>query len=304
MQATVIYLIIFGISALIPFLFFYIHKRSTHPIDMSERSLLATNFGFFNALYAFLLGFAVVTLWASYNNAQSSVGKEAQAINNLYRIALYLPGSEKLRDTIQRYTTSILNEEWPEMDRQGRMSEKTQRLYQELWHRVHSYNAKSPKDCTYYDKLLSKLEEVSDFRVQRFLFQDTHLYPLLWFIIVVGAIFAIIGFYYMSTERLHIQLLFDSIFIAMILLTIWLIVDLDTPFSGPLRVSRKPLELIQVRMAAMGDYEKQFEMEDMEKEPMMQKISPGEAQKLHGDTLPKSPTTDDTMEPSTPTHSE
>lgn len=299
MHSNIIYLVIFGVSALIPFLFFLIHKRFIHPINIQERSLLATNFGFFNALYAFLLGFAVVTLWASFNSAQSSVGSEAQAISSMYRIAIYLPGSEKLRDTIQEYTASILNDEWPAMDIEGRMCEKTQELYQTLWHRVHKYNPRSQKDWSFYNKLLDKLEDVSDFRVHRFLLQDTRLYPPLWFIIVVGAVFAVIGFYYMSAEKLYIQLIFDSIFIAMILLTIWLIVDLDKPFTGNLKVSGKPFEIIQTRMAVMSDHVKQMNSQDTEEESVKKKASKEEGQKPDSVTVPKIPPPDDMMKPST-----
>ena len=103
----------------------------------------------------------------------------------------------------------------------------------------------------------------------------------------------------MSAEKLYIQLIFDSIFIAMILLTIWLIVDLDKPFTGNLKVSGKPFEIIQTRMAVMSDHVKQMNSQDTEEESVKKKASKEEGQKPDSVTVPKIPPPDDMMKPST-----
>jgi hypothetical protein len=277
MIVSIVYIGIFALSALIPYLFYWLHKRSAHPLDMEERSLLSSNLGFFNGLYAFFLGFAIVTLWTSYNTVQDSVGKEAQAINNLYRLALAIPGSEALRENILRYNSSIINDEWKDMDRPGKMNEKTQELYHELWYRVHALEPKSEKDKIFYDKLVDKLQGTSDLRVQRFVSLQGHLYPLLWVIIIVGAIFAIIEFYYLSTGKHGTQLIFDSIMIAMLLLNIWLISELNTPFSGYVKVSPLPFEIVQSRMTIMTDTVEHFKKIDSKKVERREMPGNGEA---------------------------
>jgi hypothetical protein len=265
MFPTIIYVLVAVVSIIIPVIYYRLHKRSTHPLGMDERALVSTNMGFFNSLYAFLLGFAIVTLWTNFNNAQILVGNEAQSINNLYHLALLIPDSEELLDTIQKYDDSIVSDELPEMDRFKYLSEKTQTLFQEIWYRVHKLKARSDIDRTFYDRLTETLCQMSDYRLQRFVHLESHLYPLLWVIIVVGFVFAIIGFYYLNTEKLKIQLVFDSILIAMLLLNIWLILELDSPFSGYLKVSPRAYMVVGKRMRVMDDYIKTFEKLDLAK---------------------------------------
>jgi len=270
MFPTVIYVLVAVVSIIIPIIFYRLHKKSTHPLGLDERALVSTNMGFFNSLYAFLLGFAIVTLWTNFNNAQLLVGNEAQSIKNLYHLALMIPNSEKLRDTIQQYDDSIVADELPEMDRNKYMSEKTQTLFQEIWYRVHKLKAENDIDRTFYDRLTETLCLMSDYRLQRFVHLESHLYPLLWVIIVVGFVFAIIGFYYLNTEKLKIQLIFDSILIAMLLLNIWLILELDSPFSGYLKVSPRAYIVVSKRMRIMSDYMKTFEKLDLAKKEHQQ----------------------------------
>ncbi len=193
------------------------------------------------------------------------MANEAMSINNLYRLALMIPNTKELRDTIYRYNDSIINDELKDMDKNGTMNEKTQELYQEIWYYVYKIQPRTDHDKTFYDKLVDKLEQLSELRLQRFVYLQSRLYPLLWVIIIVGFLFAIICFYYLNTEKLKIQLIFDSIVIAMILLNIWLISELDTPFSGYLKVSPKAYQVVEHRISIMGDYIKRYEQMDREK---------------------------------------
>ena len=258
MITAFIYIAIFLISTLIPVSFYFLHRRSEHSLDLHGRTLLATNLGFFNALYAFLLGFAVVTLWTQYINAKDSVVHEAQAINNLYHIAIFLPEADDLRTAIAKYNESLYTDEWPEMDRNRRMSEKSQALFQSIWVQAHRLNPEGDENKLFFSNLLSALQELSEHRMQRLLLLDGHLFPLIWFIIIIGGIFAIVGFYYTSTEKLKIQFLFDFIFISMIFLSIWLISELDSPFTGYVRITPTPFIFISERLKLMDNSVKEY----------------------------------------------
>lgn len=258
MKYFVVYFIVFIISALIPYCFYYVHKKYDHSLEYKDRSLLATNLGFFNALYAFLLGFAVVTLWSHYMNAQDTIAKESQAITTMYRVALMLPDSKSIRHTIKKYNESIVKDEWSEMNITGKISLKTQRLLHHLWYKVKKYNPKTETDWEFYKSLIDKIQDVSEFRTQRFITIENHLYPPMWFIIVIGAVFSLICFYFTSTEKITVQLLFDFIFIFMIILTIWLISELNTPFNGILRISPEPFNIVKDRMTIIDDNVKDF----------------------------------------------
>jgi hypothetical protein len=258
--------IILLVSMVIPLLFYYLHKHSTHELEVSERSLLATNLGFFNALYAFLLGFAVVTLWTQFIKSGDLVIKEATTINNLYRLSLVIPGGEDMRSAILRYNKSVIDDEWPEMDKYNKMSPRTQEIFQEIWFRAHKLKPISDESKLFYSQLVEQLQKLAECRLQRILLIDGHLYPLIWFIIIAGAILAIISFYYISIEKLKIQFIFDSILICMMFLTIWLIAELNTPFSGNVNVTSKPFVITREHLSTVNATLEHFELQDREKE--------------------------------------
>ena len=48
-------------------------------------------FEFFTTLYAFVIGFAIVTLWSAFLTAKTNVTREAESIMIVYRTAKHLP---------------------------------------------------------------------------------------------------------------------------------------------------------------------------------------------------------------------
>ncbi|MDQ7826390.1 MAG: hypothetical protein RDV48_26540 [Candidatus Eremiobacteraeota bacterium] len=260
--AIYLFAAILFISALIPFLFFLIHRRSRIPLDVNERSLLSTSFGFFNALYAFLLSFAVITLWSQVIDAQDDVGREAQTINTMYHLALLIPDSDDLKHALIDYNNCIIDDEWKEMAVHRCISEKTQTAFHNIWYRIHTLPLKSQREILTYQEILEKVEDLSQLRVQRFLLIRGHLYPLIWIIIIVGGICAIVGFYYFGTEKLKIQLIFDFIFIFIMLLTIWLITELNYPYDGWINVSPEPFKVVRDRMNYDELYDHRFKRQD------------------------------------------
>lgn len=49
-------------------------------------------FGFFSTLYAFIIGFAIVTLWSAFLTAKTNVTREAESLITVHRAAKHLPG--------------------------------------------------------------------------------------------------------------------------------------------------------------------------------------------------------------------
>jgi hypothetical protein len=248
MSSTMIYLAIFFISAAIPVAYYYIHRKSKHSLDLNERTLLSTNLGFFNGLFAFLLGFAIVTLWTHYIDAEQATVKEAHSLLCLYQFANLLPENGKLRKTIREYETSIIDDEWKEMEQHNRFSDRTRLLYEELWFEVHQLKPRGDVEKMYFASLLESLRALSEHRLQRRYLLDGHLYPLMWVIIIIGSVFSVVGFFYTSTEKELVQLIFDFILISMVLLNVWLISELNTPFGGYVKISPRAFVMVQDRM--------------------------------------------------------
>src|SRR5579862_9462726 len=69
-------------------------------------------------LYAVLLAFAIILVWEKYNDADTTVAKEAGAVATLYHLSRGLDAEHAaaFRDALTRYLKSAIADEWPSMD--------------------------------------------------------------------------------------------------------------------------------------------------------------------------------------------
>ncbi len=74
---------------------------------------------FFTTLYAFVIGFAIVTLWSAFLTAKTNVTREAESMMIVYRTAKHLPGSEPFRQAVASYVKTVIDVEWARDGKRG-----------------------------------------------------------------------------------------------------------------------------------------------------------------------------------------
>ena len=224
-------------------------KKHPKTLNLNQKNLLATNFGFFATLYTFFLGFAVVTLWGSYNDADSNLTKEAQRLQVSYQLSYLLPNGEGLRTSIKEYISYVVKQEWDQM-RAGKILEPSPPSYERMWNEVKKLKPANPADNVYHIELIDRMIEVSTLRHARLDQTDSHLYPLIWVLIYLGLVFSVLSFYFLKLEHNSADMYFIWSTISMILCLIFLIYELDTPFSGWLHLQPDQLEHTLSRIVA------------------------------------------------------
>ena len=83
--------------------------------DLAIEHLHPSVFSFFTTIYAFFLGFAIVTLWSAFLTAQANVTREADSLLVAFRISKTLPNSGTFRQALTDYVKSVVADEWPAM---------------------------------------------------------------------------------------------------------------------------------------------------------------------------------------------
>src|SRR5215218_642078 len=70
-------------------------------------------------LYAVLLGFAVISAWEKFSEAENAVAQEAAALATLYRLAEGIGGDAgtAFHSELTRYVKTAIAEDWPAMER-------------------------------------------------------------------------------------------------------------------------------------------------------------------------------------------
>src|SRR5260370_36447799 len=71
------------------------------------------------AMYLLVLALALATEWQTVGSAQQAVGNEAVAVRQIYWAASGLPptAGNTLRAQVRGYVTTVLDHDWPEMER-------------------------------------------------------------------------------------------------------------------------------------------------------------------------------------------
>lgn len=245
-QFLTIFSIILVISLLLTVLLVLARKffvRSDADIEHIHPSI----FTFFTSLYAFFLGFAIVTLWSAYLQAEANVGREADYLLNSYRLSRDLPHSEAYRQALQDYVRSVVQQEWSSMEGDS-MSEEAQKRFDKVWEQLHLLKPENKGDNDLYINLGTFLGKASRQRLARALTLEGNLYPPIWVIIGFGFISVIYGLYFSHIRQNRVRIVFDFMVIFMVLSCIYFIYDINTPFSGYIVVKPEVFQAVYARM--------------------------------------------------------
>lgn len=246
----IVYSIILLISTLITASLFLLRRYFFKPGKDIKEHIHPSIFDFFGALYAFFLGFAIVTLWSAFLTAKANVTKEADVVLTAFRISKPLPQSEAFRQAVLDYVKGIIDDEWGQMEN-GSMSEKTGRLFDNIWEQYHQLKPASEKDTGIYLNLITYLNEAYRYRLARGLLLEGNLYPPVWVIIVFGFIAVIFCLYFSHIPQNPVRTIFEFIVVFMVLSCIYFIYDINTPFSGYIIVQPEVFQKIYAQMQGL-----------------------------------------------------
>ena len=229
----------------------FFRNRRSNGMSIAQRTLFATNFGYFTTLYTFFLGFAVVSLWQDYNRADAAITNESDLLVVEYRLSLSLPGTEQLRRALLEYVTYVQEAGWKNM-REGCNSDGADALYERIWDRMRDAEPTTGHSHSIYTIMLNRLIDLDKLRHQRLLFINGNLYAPIWGIIYMGVVFTVAGFYFIDTDHRGSDVFFMFMMLAMVLGNIFLLYELDTPYSGVIRIEAGKFAGAAAAMRAMG----------------------------------------------------
>jgi hypothetical protein len=203
-------------------------------------------FNFFTTLYAFFIGFAIITLWSAFLTAKANVTREAESLLVVYRTAKHLPASEAFRQAVVNYVKTVTDVEWAEMEKDAMSPEAGQR-FDDIWSR---YYELAP-DTNKAGELYNNLTEASRQRSSRGTMMQGNLYPPVWVILIFGFLSVIYGLYFINRQPTLVSLFYEFMVIFLVLACIYFIYDLDTPFSGLITVKPDAFRSVYLKMLSL-----------------------------------------------------
>lgn len=240
-----IFFLIFVISALVSGGVMLIRRRVGHRLKDQEY-LHTSIFSFFTTLYAFFIGFAIVTLWSTFLTAKSNVNQEADSIITAYYTSRNLTNSEAFRQALKDYVKTVLEDEWPKM-MDDSMSQEASRRFYDILAKFSELSGNSDKIGGIY----TNLTEAGRQRLSRAITVKGNLYPTVWIILIFGFGSMVFGLILLNRQQTAVSMIFEFMVIFMVLSCLLFIFDIDTPFSGFIIVKPDAFSAIYQKMLGL-----------------------------------------------------
>jgi hypothetical protein len=196
-------------------------------------------------IYAVLLAYVVIVVWQDFSAAHLTTQQEANQVADLYGLADQLPApyDARVRELARAYARSVIDDEWPLLDR-GQASPRTTELVRELGRTLRVVEPQTSRDQVIYDKTLTLYQGLQDNRRLRLYQSRDGLHPLVWTIIIAGAIVTVTFTYLFGLDNTGAHALMIAALAGTIAAILFMIQATDYPYSGDVRVLPTPFELI------------------------------------------------------------
>ncbi len=196
-------------------------------------------------IYAVLLAFVVYVVWNQYDQARGHIDRESAALIDLHRTASGLPTGtrDEIQAGLRGYVLAVLDDEWTAMQRRDeatitRVGERLDRV----WLAIHRCCPANECQHTIYSEVLSRFNDLTDVRTSRLTSSRQRIPLPMKILLYAGAVIMIGSIFMMVIEPAWVHLLATGALSGAIAHILFLIGDLDDPFSGRYTMARAPYE--------------------------------------------------------------
>lgn len=216
------------------------------------KALVPTITGSVLALLGLLLGFTMSMSVSRYDARRRLVLEEANAIMDAFLRLQALPANEssELQKLLRQYAASRLRVSQAALDikklQEGK--EEDARLQSEMWSRAAALARKDPQSVP-AGIVLESLNSVFDLENSRWVGFVAHLPDGVIYVNTLMGVVAVLMVGYSFGLTGHRHLFSEALLIVSLTMVIALIIELDHPHSGVIRVSQQPLIDLQRRLA-------------------------------------------------------
>lgn len=238
-------LLVFGVAALSVSGLVLIRRRVHYAALSKHNDIAGAVFSIIGTLLTVLLAFVVVIVWEDMGTAQDRVAIEAGVLGDLIRDAGFFsnPVRAELQSEFREYAQAVVDEEWPAMEN-GQSSQHVWDVLNRIFRTFSHIQPMSPREINVHAEMLTRINELSDHRRLRLIAADSRVPPLMWFVLIVEGAITICFTYFLGVERERSHILMTAALAVMIGLTLYLILAIDHPFSGALRVEPDAFRLV------------------------------------------------------------
>lgn len=203
-------------------------------------------------IYAILIAFVIVDAYGQIRDVQGELSQKAAELSVVVANSRALPEPQgaDIRKAALAYARAVVNDGLPRLEETGRPSRPSDEKLEALFRQVQRADAVTEGDRVAFQETITALDAVVRSR-ESLISSSGATIPnsLLGLLFVIGmTVMAVATMLDTRHRRSHLFIL--SSLALVIWLTLALVVSMDYPFSGPVRVTDQPLrEFIEFRAA-------------------------------------------------------
>jgi hypothetical protein len=196
-------------------------------------------------LYAVLLAFAVIIVWEKFSEAENAAAKEAGAAATLYRLSDGIGGDPgaALRDSLTDYIRAAVADDWPAMERSG-SSRAVTRALDAVYTALLTFTPGDSRGTALLDEALHQLDVLTEARRTRLVLASGAVPGVLWFVLFGGGVLTVSFTLFFGTANLRAQVAMTGILAFLIFSGLHVIIAIDHPFAGPVKVQPEGLKVV------------------------------------------------------------
>ena len=195
--------------------------------------VMGWQFGVLGTTYAVILGFMLSSVWSSYMVASQDVSEEATANLGVFRSAENLPKpySDQLRNIAILYASTMIQDEWPAMANDGPLTAGDS-VIASMWTLSLNMLKDLPAQSEAASSVRAAIRLLQDKRERRREQYRAQLPPIMWAVLIGGAILVIASSCLSGNENLRLHYFHVLSISTLILLMLTAIADIARPFGG------------------------------------------------------------------------
>jgi Protein of unknown function (DUF4239) len=194
-------------------------------------------------LYAILIGFVVVDEYTQLRNVQAQVSEKAGALASVFENSRGLdePAGHNVRVATMTYAQAFVDHTFPSLEHHQAPATATAEALGKLLVAVHAVAPASPEQVTAYDAVVRSTNDAITIG-QRIVGADTSTVPnaMVWLLVLIGVVVMATATA-LDTQHRTSHLLILSSMAMVIWLTLALVISMDYPYGGVVRVGAGPL---------------------------------------------------------------
>lgn len=211
----------------------------SHETLSPHNDVLGFTYAAVSIINAVVLGFVVVTVWQQYENDSDAADREAHAVADIIRLLPGLPAGEQpvVRQTLLTYLHTVIDDEWPAMERGEATGAAGTALIDDLWRAYRSTGQQPAVQNQFAVMGLQRLADLGGYHRDRIRESGQGLPPLLWAALIGGSVLTVGFVYLFGVERDWAHAAMVGSVLASVALLLFLVFELQNPYGGDLRVS-------------------------------------------------------------------